>query len=293
MSVDTATFMVITFSVTTILSASLIQWTPYAISFSQVLQGLEFKLPAAGWGIALAVVGVVGLSPTELLYYPYWCLEKGYAKFTGPNEPSVEWKERAECWIKVMQLDCYVAMVVYTIATIAFYFLGAAVLHAHGSDPAGMDVVRTLSVVYTETFGPAAFYVFVAAAFFILFSTLFVGIASSARLMSDTLSLFGVFPASDQMSRQKWIRIFIVVFSTLNAGSSQVQGNPVLTIALGVSLVTLLLPMVCFAVMYLRYRCLDPRLRPSRFLDIWLWASVLFTFVLTLYTFALRVRLAD
>jgi manganese transport protein len=279
-----STLMVILFSTFTILSALLIQRTSYAISLHQLLQGLKFELPSAGWGMALAVVGAVGLSASELLYYPYWCLEKGYASFIGPNEKTDEWTARAQGWIKVMQLDCYLALLIYTTVTLAFYFLGAAVLHARGEIPAGIDVLWTLSSIYTQTFGPWAFYLFIGAGFFVLFSTLFVSIASYSRLMSDCLSLFGIFHANDLETRRKWIRINLVVFTVLFALASQMPGSPISLIVLGLSAVALMLPMVCFAVIYLRYQRLDPRLKPSLFLDIWLWASALLTVVLTIYT---------
>ncbi len=279
-----SSLMVMLFSSLTIFSAVLIQWTPYSISSSKLLEGLKFNLPDAGWGMALAVVGAVGLSATELISYPYWCLEKGYARFVGPCEKTDEWRDRAKGWIKVMQLDCYLALVVYTTVTVAFYALGASVLHARGEVPAGIEVVKVLSSMYTQTLGPGAFYVFLAAAFFVLFSTLFVSIASYSRLMSDCLSLFSVFKPDDLQSRYRRTKTLTLFFSALFAVSSQLPGSPVFLVVLGLSAVALMLPMVCFAVVYLRYRHLDPRLRPSAILDLWLWASAILTVLLTAYT---------
>ncbi len=34
-------------------------------------------------GTALATFGIIGVGAAELVVYPYWCLEKGYARFTG------------------------------------------------------------------------------------------------------------------------------------------------------------------------------------------------------------------
>ena len=57
--------------------------------------------------------------------YPYWCVEKGYARFAGPREDSDAWRRRARGWIRVMHCDIIVSMAVYTLATVAFYMLGA------------------------------------------------------------------------------------------------------------------------------------------------------------------------
>jgi manganese transport protein len=127
-----STFFVIMFSISTVASAVLLQWTPYAVRSSQLVDGFTFHLPEAGMGMVLAIVGAVGLSSTDILFYPYWCLEKGYARFTGPNHPTSQWSSRAKGWIQVMQMDCLLALIIYTLTTLAFYILGAAVLHARG-----------------------------------------------------------------------------------------------------------------------------------------------------------------
>ena len=110
--------------------------------------------------MALGIVAIVGLSSSELVYYGYWCLEKGYARWTGPNDGSEAWQQRANGWIRVMHIDCVVGFLIYTTTTIAFYLLGAAVLHRAGVDPGeGITVLEPLSEMYTQTIGPWAFYV--------------------------------------------------------------------------------------------------------------------------------------
>jgi manganese transport protein len=277
-----STAFVVIFSISTVGSAILLQWTPYAISSSQLLDGFMFRLPEAGVGIVLAIVGAVGLSSTDLLFYPYWCLEKGYARFTGPNQPTTEWSRRAKGWIQVMQMDCLLALFIYTFTTIAFYLLGAAVLHARGDVPVGMNVVRTLAAMYTETLGRGAFYFYVVAAFSVLYSTLFVSVAAYSRFMTDCVVLVGKLPPGET-SRRKWNRGFLIFFPALYAILSQLPASPVSLVVLGLSGVALMLPLVCFAAVYLRLRHLDPRLRPSQVLDSWLWASAILTSALTLY----------
>jgi Mn2+/Fe2+ NRAMP family transporter len=277
-----STLFVVIFSISTVASAVLLQSTPYAITSAQLLDGFKFRLPEAGAGIILAVVAAVGLSSTDLLFYPYWCLEKGYARFTGPNEPTAEWSHRAKGWIQVMQMDCVLALVIYTSTTLAFYLLGAAVLNARGDVPAGMNVVKTLAAMYTETLGRGAFYFYVVAAFSVLYSTLFVSVAAYSRFMTDCLRLFGRL-SSAEGPRRRCNRAFLIFFATLYALLSQLPSSPVSLVILGLSGVGLMLPLVCFAAVYLRFRHLDPRLRPSGGLDSWLCASAILTSALTLY----------
>lgn len=117
------------FTLFTFLSVYFLQYTSYAFTWQDILVGLEFNLPAAMVGVAIAAFGITGVGGDEIMYYNYWCLEKGYAAYTGPAVNSREWRERARGWIRVMYWDAILAMVVYTLVTAAFYILGAAVLH--------------------------------------------------------------------------------------------------------------------------------------------------------------------
>ena len=94
--------------------------------------GFSFQLPAAGLATAIAVFGITGVGATELVMYPYWCVEKGYARFVGERDGSAAWTARARGWIRVMHLDIVCSLVIYTMATVAFYLLGAGVLQPHG-----------------------------------------------------------------------------------------------------------------------------------------------------------------
>src|SRR5690606_14403602 len=106
----------------------------WSIPLSDWIRGLSFRLPGDGDGksslaTALATFGIIGVGATELIAYPYWCIEKGYAKFTGRPTDDTAWATRARGWMRVMHIDAFVSMIVYTIATIAFYVMGVAVLH--------------------------------------------------------------------------------------------------------------------------------------------------------------------
>ena len=68
-------------------------------------------------------------------------MEKGFARFTGKRDSSLEWQDRARGWIRVMHFDIFSSMVIYTVATIAFYLLGAGILHGMGLVPAAKDMI--------------------------------------------------------------------------------------------------------------------------------------------------------
>ena len=123
------TFLVVSVTLLTVTAACALPFTKFPIPWNEVGQGLTFQVSDAGIAVAFSVFGITGVGATELFYYPYWCLEKGYARYTGAASPKPEWEARAKGWIRVMYLDAWVSMVVFTISTVAFYFMGAAVLH--------------------------------------------------------------------------------------------------------------------------------------------------------------------
>ena len=207
-----STVLVALFTLITVITLILLQFTDWAATGAEVASGLTFSLPPANptTGLnpmvtALAAFGIIGMGAGELLMYPYWCLEKGYARDTGLRDDSPGWIERARGWLRVLQLDAWLSMVVYTFATVAFYLLGAAVLWRSGLNPAGADMVRTLAEMYGPVFGPWAQGIFLFGAFAVLYSTFFVVAAGYSRLVAVGLGLFG-FHDGSEATRMRWTR---------------------------------------------------------------------------------------
>ena len=61
-----------------------------------------------------------------------------------------------------MHADIICSLVIYTLATVAFYLLGAGVLHRMGLVPAAKDMIPVLSNIYTQTLGGWALWLFYA-----------------------------------------------------------------------------------------------------------------------------------
>ena len=139
--------MVAAFTISTIVAMIALQWTPYRVSSAQLIDGLKFQLPAS-FTVAFAAFGIIGVGASELIYYPYWCLEKGYARHIGPSDDSPDWRRRMLGWLHVLHADAVLSMVIYTGATIAFYILGAAVLHGQGLQVTDRELIETLSQMY-------------------------------------------------------------------------------------------------------------------------------------------------
>src|SRR5205085_11003617 len=137
------TVLVAAVTLFTVASVAILQWTPFRISTTDLESGFKFAVPTAAVALAFSAFGITGVGASELFAYPYWCIEKGYARFAGPRSDDEGWVRRARGWLRVMQIDAWFSMVIFTIATVAFYLLGAAVLHPQDLDPRGKEMIRT------------------------------------------------------------------------------------------------------------------------------------------------------
>src|SRR5699024_1554329 len=142
---NVATFLTMAFVVVTVLVVIALPFGDFAYSGADLASGLSFQLPLGALGIALTMFGLTGVGSEEITAYTYWCLEKGYARWSGPNDGSEGYRRRARGWIAVMHKDAIVSWVIYTVSTAAFYILGAAVLHPQGLVPEGNQMIETLS----------------------------------------------------------------------------------------------------------------------------------------------------
>lgn len=286
-----ATIKVCLFTMLTFLCALLLMRRPEYFSWKALGEGLLFRLPPNnGLATAVAVFGITGVGASELFMYPYWCVEKGYARYAGRSDGSPAWRARALGWIRVMHTDIVASMVIYTVATIAFYLLGAGILHGMGLVPAANDMIPVLSRMYTETLGPWALWLFYAGAIATLYGTIFAATAADSRVLADLMRLSGVFPAGDYRARVKWRNRFVVLLTVLGAGLFLGVRSPVLMVKAGGVAQACMLPVIAVSALYLRYRRLPEQVLPKQWITVALWAASLsIIFMIILYGFmALR-----
>lgn len=241
--------MVAAFSVATVISVLALAWTPDRILAGDIAAGLAFRLPEDP-GIAFAAFGVIGVGASELIYYPYWCLEKGYASRIGRLEPTAAWRARAAGWMRVMTADAWLSLAIYTSITAAFYLLGAAVLASRGLDVTNVDLIPVLSQMYRQQFGEWSTAVFLIGAFFVLYSTYFVATASNARLAADVLSLLRIVRYPDAERRRRAVRIASVALALLAAAAFISWSQPVTLVLVGATGQALMLPFLGGAALY-------------------------------------------
>ena len=261
------------FTTLTVCAAAILIRRPDAVQLSDLQSGFSFTLPSAGLATAIAVFGITGVGATELVMYPYWCVEKGYARFVGVRDASDAWTRRARGWVRVMHLDIVCSLVIYTMATVAFYLLGAGVLHRLGLVPAERDTITVLSNIYTQTLGGWTLWLFYLGAVVTLYGTVFASTAAHARLFADAMRVAGVYAREDGAARIRWRNRFVIILSVIPVTFYWFLRSPVQMVIAGGIAQALMLPLIGGAVIYLRHTQLPRDIQPSFATTVLLWIS--------------------
>lgn len=244
-----STAFVAVFTLATLVAVAMMQRTEYAVTGAQLAEGFTFGLPDR-LVTAFAAFGIIGVGASELIYYPYWCLEKGYAKNVGPDDGTPEWRENARGWLKIMRVDAWVSFALYTTSTLAFYLLGAAILHAKQVQVENSRMIETLSLMYREVFGEWSFWMFLVGAFAVLYSTIFGATASNARLAVDAIDLFKLKHYRDPAERARWLKYACVGLPVAFTTVFILVGAPVSLVFIGAVGQGLMLPFLAGAAIY-------------------------------------------
>jgi hypothetical protein len=253
----------------------------YSISATELGSGFTVQFPSqAVLFAAIAAFGITGVGGDEIMAYNYWLIEKGYARHTGPRPPVSDrqaheaWLARARGWIRVMTLAAVFSMVCYTLVPVLFYLLGAAVHHQlHGELKDGDKLLSALSLLYTETLGPWAKFVFMIGAVVVLYSTLLAALGAWTRLFADAFSHIGIGNFHDPASRRKAIAIGSFIIPTIWGILYFAIAKPKFMILVGGFITAIILLLVLFAAFVMRYRWLPVKLRPNRVDDLACWLS--------------------
>jgi Mn2+/Fe2+ NRAMP family transporter len=267
------TFLVAAVTGVTVLAVIALPWSPPPVDFSlsSLLSGLNFTLPSGGLAAAMATFGITGVGASELVAYPYWCLEKGYGKATGKRNQSDAWAGRARGWMRVMQIDAWFSMIVFTVGTLAFYILGSAVLHVRGLEPKGSDMIRQLSQMYTSL-GSWTQTAFLIGAWAVLFKTLYVATAGNSRQTADFLNISQLWPNPAGPERLRRVNQLCVIYPTIALGMYLLLGDPKTLVTIGGFAQALMLPVIAGSALRLMLRDGDRRILGG---TVWMFVVVI------------------
>ncbi len=85
------TVLVAAVTLFTVASVLILQWTNFRITLHQLKEGFALAMPPAAVALAFSAFGITGVGASELFAYPYWCIEKGYARHAGARSDDEAW----------------------------------------------------------------------------------------------------------------------------------------------------------------------------------------------------------
>lgn len=256
-----STVLVVAVTVFAVVILFLVQGTEFSWSIAQLGEGMRFQIAVGSIGVALSMFGLTGVGAGEITAYTYWCVEKGYAAWTGPRDDSDAWRDRARGWISVMKVDAWVSWVIYTVSTAAFYLLGAAVLHPQGLVPKGNDVMETIASIFSTAVGEWGAVLFLVGAGLALFKTIIANVPSLGRQVGNTLAVLGAFDWSDAAVRNRWMRVIMIVLPVVWGVLGVAISSPLALVVLAGILNAVFLIGVAISTLYLSHTQTDPRVK--------------------------------
>jgi hypothetical protein len=185
-----------------------------------------------------------------------------------------------------MHADVAASMVLYTLATLAFYLLGAGVLSPLGLVPSAGDMIPTLSRLYTGTLGGWALPLFYLGATVTLYGTIFAATAAHSRLYADLCRVMGLFERGDYGRRLAFRRRFTLLLTVTPVALYLLFESPVRMVVAGGISQSVMLPITGIGALYLRHRRLPPEHAPGPMQTAGLWAATITMAAVTVYSLA-------
>ncbi len=243
-------------------------------------------VPEVPVGSVVLLAALLGWMPTGIdvsVWHSIWARERAGA-----------WEERARSSgrsedgpLRVALLDMRLGYGLSLVLGIMFVVLGARVLRPSGSIPEGADVAVTLARLYTDVLGDWILPVFLAAAFFGMFSTTYGVMEGFPRAFAETVARLrdrapargerparGADTARDESGSLYWG--FLGVILVLALAETWLLPDPVVLVTVA-AVASFLLAPITFA---LNHYCVtrlidDPGARPGRGLRVWSMLGIL------------------
>ena len=252
-------------------------------------------LPTIPAGSALLVAGLMGWMPTDLsvgVWASLWMTNKRRAmvrvrETLGPeaveNTPP-EFRPYADAWFRAALYDFRIGHIVSWIIATMYLLLGAMILFAREEKPEGAGTILAISRIFTETVGPWMFPVFIAGAFAALFSTVLIIFDGFPRTFAASLTALAP-PHADRpwWTERTLMRVMMAVMVVCAIIALTVFPNPAMLVP-AAGAVSFAISPVLFAVnLYVALKFIPTRYRPSRFVVIWSWISIVALSLLSLW----------
>jgi Mn2+/Fe2+ NRAMP family transporter len=244
-----------------------------------IAKGLRPQFPpGVDYGEILPWLGFMLSGAAGLIWYSYWCVEKGYGAAATKNARDAE---RLRGWVAQMTLDNTVAVVGTFLIAGAFLVLGAELLKPQGLVPEEQRVAATLGRLLGDVWGPAAYWFMIAGVFVGFWDTVLSDQDGHGRMFADGSRL--VLPRLRSIDKEMLRRAFVAVLVTaLPIALYLSVGEPVRLLKMAGAIEAAHIPVVAVLTLHLNRVRLPKTLRPG-------WSSVVVTATAALFFAAFAV----
>jgi Mn2+/Fe2+ NRAMP family transporter len=228
----------------------------------------SFFIPSIPHGSGLLLLALIGWLPGELaisVLHSFWVLEK-----------LPRWKKITSDKNRLMSfalLDLRIGFVITFFLAAVFMMLGAMILHPAGIHPEGVEVAIQISEIY-KGIGAWMFPVFIATAFFVMFSTTLNAMDGASRAFAQATAL------SRKVRKEKTIyTIFLCFLYLISLIFIYLIPHPVLLVTLAAALGMVLSPVGYILNLYCVTRLTPEKFKPPWYLVALAIAGIVFLIV--------------
>jgi Mn2+/Fe2+ NRAMP family transporter len=188
--------------------------------------GAHLKPEQSAWTEILPLLGWAAGGFASQVWYTYWVLGAGYGmaqhrEYGKKADESVlkgmtlKVADNIRAWLRVVNYDATLALVIGTLVTMGFLIAGAGVLGSAQVLPKGNEVAFTLSRIFSEHWGEAGAFLFLLSGTVAMISTQLGQLAGWPRLLADCFRI--LFPKRAEKIPWVWqFRGFLILFLFTN-----------------------------------------------------------------------------
>ncbi len=238
-------------------------FTTIFISFPSLNEFIDWDIPktTAGIIVFLSILGWgAGSGPDLIIPYSFWTLRK----------KTILKEENIKKRIKIAKWDAILGYLATGIVASTFMIAGSKILNTANIE--GIDVLKKISVIFTQNFGNWSYWFFMFFVFIVFLSSI-LGVFSGAKMVFSHLGkiLF--------KRIKKWNLISSIIFSLIPLFLIFFFSKPVILVMIAGTIAALSMPVLAFLTIWSLYIQIPKNLKPNKFY----FTNIIISFIVYLF----------
>ncbi len=226
---------------------------------------IDWDIPktTAGIIVFLSILGWGAGSGADLIIpYSFWTLRK----------KKILLEENLKKRMKIAKWDAILGYLATGIVASVFMMVGSTILKPRNINVEGLDVLKNISIIFTQNFGNWSYWLFMFFVFIIFFSSI-LGVFSGAKIVFSRLGEI-------TFKRIKnWNLISLIIFSLIPLLVVFFFSKPVILVLIAGTTAALAMPILAFLSIWSLYYQIPKNLKPNKFY----FFNIIFSFIIYLF----------